>query len=234
MSARPSLRCAGHSWSSCSPAACSSCSWPRAAVGRPFSGPPFRGHPERSAKLRPAADKPKWLAAGICRNVGRQPAEEPGLLRLSPVASCSSIRMRSWLPTSSLPAGQDRHRQGRCAAADIPGRARPGLGRRCRLLLGGKVSDRRWPAWKIFVLTATVVYGLALFGHRRRHQLQRFPGRHGMNTAGLASACTLRSTWHWWWMCCPTGRARQGPRRVQCRLLRFPFPSRRRSRRPSW
>ena len=62
-----------------------------------------------------------------------------------------------------LPAGQDRQRRGRRTAADLPRHPRP-VHRSSSLasLIGGKLSDRTGRR-KIFVLTASIVYGLALF-----------------------------------------------------------------------
>jgi len=45
-------------------------------------------------------------------------------------------------------------------------------------LVGGRLSDRTGRR-KVFVLTASIVYGLALFRDRHRQQLQRVPRRHG-------------------------------------------------------
>src|ERR1035441_4294158 len=66
------------------------------------------------------------VAAGIRRHVLRQPAEEPGLLLgfRQPLHVRPGLRVPGYLP-GLLPAGQDRDRQGRCAAADIPWHTRP-------------------------------------------------------------------------------------------------------------
>ncbi len=104
------------------------------------------------------------VAAGIRRHVLRQPAEEPGL-RLGfrqPFHVRPGLCVPGYLP-GLLPAGQDRHRQGRRAAADISRHARPVRRRRRRLpASAGRLSDRIGRR-KIFVLPASVVYGLALF-----------------------------------------------------------------------
>ncbi len=98
-------------------------------------------------------------------------------------------------------------------------------------LLGGKLSDRTGRR-KIFVLTASIVYGLALFVIAAA---SNFSGSwSAWPSADSASAYTWPSTWRSWWTCCPTNATR--PRISVCSIspAHFPFPSRRRSRRPSW
>ena len=98
-------------------------------------------------------------------------------------------------------------------------------------VVGGRLSDRTGRR-KIFVLTASIVYGLALFVIAVPASFSGFLV--GMAIAGWASACTWPSTWRWWWTCCPTGTA--PPRISVCSTspALFPFRSRRRSRRSSW
>ena len=82
-------------------------------------------------------------------------------------------------------------------------------------LIGGKLSDRTGRR-KIFVLTASIVYGLALFVIASRQQLQWFPGRHGHQRTRLRRVRGRRPG-------ARGGRAarqaqrRQGSRRVQHR-----------------
>ena len=78
------------------------------------------------------------VAAGVRQHVLRQPAEEPGL-RLGlrqPLPVRAGLRVPGDLP-GLLPAGQDRQRRGRRAAADLPRHPRPVRRRRRR------VPDRR-------------------------------------------------------------------------------------------
>ena len=99
-------------------------------------------------------------------------------------------------------------------------------------VIGGKVSDRTGRR-KIFVLTASIVYGLALFVIASRQQFQRFPRRYGHRRTRLRRVRGRRP-------CAGGGRAarqRPAPRRISACSTSpalFPFPSRRRSRRPSW
>ena len=93
--------------------------------------PALRGHAERS----PAGQggQADLVAAGVRQHVLRQPAEEPRL-RLGfrqPLHVRAGLRLPDHLP-GLLPAGQDRQRRGRRAAADIPRHARPVRRRRRR------------------------------------------------------------------------------------------------------
>ena len=99
-------------------------------------------------------------------------------------------------------------------------------------LVGGRLSDRTGRR-KIFVLTASIVYGLAMFVHRHRQQLQRLPRRHGHRRARLRRVHGRR----------PRARRRraagqrqrrQGPRRAQHRRRASLLRRAGASRRPSW
>ena len=72
------------------------------------------------------ADQAGLVATGICQHVLRQSEKKPGLCLgiCQPLHVRSGLRLPGYLP-GLLPAGQDRHRQGRCTAADIPGHTRP-------------------------------------------------------------------------------------------------------------
>src|ERR1022692_2399326 len=99
--------------------------------GRRAIHPPFRGQPERPPARQ--GREAGLVAPRSCQHVLRQPAQEPRL-RLGfrqPVHVRHGLRVPDDLP-GLLPAGQDRHRQGRRAAADISGHTRPVRRHRCR------------------------------------------------------------------------------------------------------
>ena len=173
------------------------------------------------------------VAAGIRRHVLRQPAEEPGLLLgvRQPLHVRPGLRVPGHLP-GLLPAGQDRHRQGRCAAADIPGHPHPVRRPHRRVPPRRETLGPDRPAEDLRPHRVGRVRP-GVVRDRRRQQLQRFPGRHGHQRTRLRRVRGRR----------PRARGRraarqahrgQGSRRVQHRRRASLFPSRRRSRRPSW
>ena len=97
------------------------------------------------------------------QHVLHKSAEKPGLCLgfRQPLHVRSRLRLPSYLP-GLLPAGEDRQRQGRGTAADIPGTLVQSVVVVAASLIGGKLSDRTGRR-KIFVVTASVVYGVALF-----------------------------------------------------------------------
>ena len=108
------------------------------------------------------ADKPTWSLREFASTFLCQSAKEPRL-RLGirqPLHVRSGLRLPGYL-SGLLPAGKDRQRQGRGTTADISGHTRP-VRRRRASLIGGKLSDRTGRR-KIFVLTASIVYGAAMF-----------------------------------------------------------------------
>ena len=82
-------------------------------------------------------------------------------------------------------------------------------------LIGGHLSDRTGRR-KIFVFTASIVYGVAMFAIADRQQLQRFPRRHGHQRTRLRRIRGRRPRARRRRAAEP-GQCRQGSRRVQHR-----------------
>jgi MFS family permease len=109
------------------------------------------------------ADKPTWSLREFASTFLCQSAKGPRL-RLGirqPLHVRSGLRLPGYL-SGLLPAGKDRQRQGRGTTADISGHTRPVRRRRRRFPHRRQTSDRTGRR-KIFVLTASIVYGAAMF-----------------------------------------------------------------------
>jgi MFS family permease len=146
-------------WSSCSPAACSPCSWPRAIGGLFVLLFAVILNDRRLAR----ADKPKWSLQEFAGTFYVNPRKNPDF-SWAFASRFMFVMAYAFLVTYQAYYLLDKIGT---AKADVPQQIFLGTLAQAAVivaasLIGGKISDRTGRR-KIFVLAASVVYGLALF-----------------------------------------------------------------------
>ena len=160
VSACPSLRSAAPSWSNCSPATSSPCSWPRARSAAFFV---LLFAVTLNDRRLAEADRPTWSLREFAGTFYVNPRKNPDF------AWAFASRFMLVLAYAFLTTYQAYYLLDKIGSAetDVPqqiflGTLVQSVVLVAASLIGGRLSDRTGRR-KIFVLTAAIVYGLAMF-----------------------------------------------------------------------